>query len=520
MSRITGRLSLPWGGPRAGRSALESAAPLVIGMVVIAGALVTTAQLSDRSPVVAVSLALLVVLPAWMVLSANYRVTLAALALYLGLIDGVLKLKLDTSMATLGRDVLFYSVVLGALARIALDSRPIKLPPLSGYVLAFVVIVLAQVFNPATDGIVRGLAAARPHLEFVPLFFFGYFVLREQRHVRGFLLLICMVAAANGVVSLIQFNLSPDQLASWGPGYAELVNGSGDLAGRVFYDSASGMRYVRPLGLGADTGFGGVTGVLAVPAVLALLGTADRRWAGRLGVPLVVGIVLAIATSQTRSSVLAAVVALLAFGALALASRRRILALLGIAAGLALTVGVLSSLSRSDNNAALDRYDSIAPSNVIGATREARGGSLKVIPKYLGAFPLGAGLGQVGPGSSLASTTPRDEPLNGETEFTFLIVELGIIGLVVFAALTMRLLSLVTRLRSLRDPETRLLVAGCGAPLFGLAAGWLAGPVSAGPPSSPFFWFIAGVLSFWVVSSGTARSHDNSSRGRPTSALS
>ena len=40
----------------------------------------------------------------------------------------------------------------------ALDARPVRLPPLSGYVLAFVAIVLVQVFNPATDGIVRGLA--------------------------------------------------------------------------------------------------------------------------------------------------------------------------------------------------------------------------------------------------------------------------------------------------------------------------------------------------------------------------
>jgi hypothetical protein len=479
----------------------ETLLAVTLGLAVIAVAFVATDQLSDQPPLVAVGLALLIVLPAWMVFSANYRLTLVALLLYLGLVDGPLKLLLDNGVATLGRDLLLYSIVLGALARLAVDARPVRLPPLSGYVLAFVVVVLVQVFNPGTDGIVRGLAATRPHLEFVPLFFFGYFLMREQRHLRVFLLLLCAIAAANGVVSLIQFNLSPAQLASWGPGYAALINGTGGVSGRVFYDTASGGSFLRPFGLGADTGFGGYVGVLAVPAVLALIGTANRRWAGRLGAPLGVGIILAVATSQTRSAVVAAVVALLAFGVLALVSQRRALALLGIAALLALTVGLLSTLSGTDNSAAFNRYDSISPTNVLRTTAESRGGSLRLLPTYLEKFPLGAGLGQVGPGSSVGRRLVRDQLLSGETEFNFLVVELGVIGVLVLGALHLRLLALSTRLRRVRDPETRLLLAGCAAPLFGMAASWITGPVSASTPTSPFIWFVAGVLAFWLTGS-------------------
>ena len=455
------------------------------------------------------------VLPAWMVLTPNYALTLAALLLYLGLADGVLKLLLDNDVATLGRDVLLYSIVCGALARLAIDKRQIKLPPLTGYVLAFVVVVLVQIFNPGTDGLTRGLAATRPHLEFVPLFFFGYLIMRDQRRLRWFLLLMCVIAAANGIVGLIQFNLTPGQLAAWGPGYAELINGTGDVAGRTFYDSATRAKFVRPFGLGADTGFGGYVGVLAIPALLALIGTANRRWAGRLGAPLAIGIILAIVTAQTRSAVVAAVIAFLAFIGLALTRRRSGLVLLGAVSVIAVTVGLIWTLSETDNSAALDRYRSIAPANLIGTTTDSRGASLAILPSYLQKFPLGSGLGGVGPGRSLATTIVRDEPLNGETQFNYLVVELGIAGLIAFGALHLRLLALSGRIRRLRDPETRLLLAGCLAPVFGIASSWVSGPISSGPPAAPYFWFVAGVAAFWLLPSARGVKEHPGERAMP-----
>lgn len=497
MTGLTARLDLSRHARR--WSGADLAISFALGSAAVLVAFVATERLSGRSPLIAVSLGLLVVLPAWLVFSANYRVTLAVVMLYLGLLDGVIKLKLDNPVATLGRDVLLYSIVFGAVARMALSRRQVRLPPLSGFVLAFVVIVLVQIFNPGTDGVLRGLAAARPHLEFVPLFFFGYIVMRTQRTLRTFLLLLCVIAAANGIVSLIQFNLTPDQLSSWGPGYDKLINGAGQVSGRTFYDAATGSKFLRPFGLGPDTGFGGYVGVLAVPAVLALMGTATRRWAGRLGAPLGIGIVLAVATSQTRSAVVAAVVAFVAFVLLAVALRRWAMTLLGVAALLALAIGLSSALSGSGNGAALSRYDSISPSKVISATLSSRGGSLDKLPAYIQDFPLGAGLGHVGPGSSFGTTVAREQTLSGETEFNFLVVELGIAGLLVFLVLHMKLLTLSVRVRKVPDPETRLLLAGCAAPLFGIAASWLTGPISAGTPTSPFLWFTAGVLAFWLV---------------------
>lgn len=491
-----------WPAALAGRrSALANIAPsFVAATLIVAVALMATERLEDRSPVVAVALALLVVLPAWMVFSSHYAATLAALMLFLGLVDGVFKLELNTQAATLGRDVLLYSIVGGALARLIVSGRPLRLPPLGGYVLAFVVVALVQIANPGTGGIVHGLEAIRPHIEFVPLFFFGYMVMRTTSRLRLFLLLLCVVAAINGIVGLIQFQLSPAQLASWGPGYAERINGNALITGRVFY-SASGASFVRPFALGPDLGFGGAVGLLAVPALMALVGTAHRRWSGRIGAPLAIGIVLALATSQTRAAVIAAVVGLLAFAGLALASRRRAIALIGVAGLITLTVALVSAIGGGENGAALARYNSIAPGRVLVTAVTERGGSLGLIPAYIEKYPLGAGLGRVGPASGLGGSPleRHEQALNGESEFTFLVIELGVMGLLILGALTVRLLVLSIRLRRLRNSELRLLLAGCAAPMFAIAAGWLTGPVSSATPAAPYFWFTAGTLAYWLM---------------------
>ncbi len=483
--------------------------PPIVAVAAIGLAVLVTEQLAARSVFVAAALALLVVLPTWLFFSSSYRVTLAVLMLYLGCVDGVLKLTVNTQAATLGRDVLFYSIVLGALARFAVGSRPLRIPPLTGYVLAFVVIVLVQLLNPGTGSIGHGLAALRPHLEFVPLFFFGYYVMREPHQLRLFLLLLCVVAAANGIVSVVQFNLSPAQLASWGHGYHDRIYGIG-VSARSFSVGGGSTAYNRPFGLGPDIGFGGFTGVLAVPAWLALLGTARRRWAGRVGAPLGVGILLAVATSQQRTAVLAAVVALIAFGGLAIASGHRAAGILGLAAVVALAVGIVSTLTAGSNSAALSRYNDIAPSRVLNSTFAYRQDTLQAIPGYMTSFPLGKGLGHVGPATGLGKTDAGSQgslsdALNGESQFTFLLVELGIAGLLVFGALHLRLLALAARVPRVRDREVRLLLAGCAAPLFALAATWIAGPISATTPSSPFFWFTAGILAFWLYAPGQDR---------------
>lgn len=485
---------------------VRAATPFALGTLAIALAFGVTEQLSERAAFVAIAIALIAVLPVWMFFSVSYGATLLVLALYLGLIDGVLKLKLNTSTATLGRDVLLYAIVGGAVLRFTVSGRPLRLPPLSGYVLAFVLVVLVQVLNPRTEGFAHGLASLRPHLEFVPLFFFGYHVMRSKQRLRIFLLALCVIAAINGVVGFVQFNLTPEQLASWGPGYAELVNGTPGATSRAFFDEESQQAYTRPFALGPDIGFGGAVGVMAVPAFFALLASARRRWAGRIGIPLGVGIVVAIVTSQARTAVLSAIVAAFAYGALTMSSRRAARALLGLAAVLAMTVVGISLLSSSDNSAALSRYDSIAPSKVLNTTYQYRKGTLELVPKYATQDPFGQGLGKVGPAAGFKGKSSATEPaINAESEFNFLLSELGIPGLLIFGALQLKLLALTVRLRRFEDHETRVLLAGCAASYAAIAASWIVGITSTSTPVAPFFWFVAGILAYWVMERGPSR---------------
>ena len=135
-----------------------------------------------------------------------------------------------------------------------------------------------------------------------------------------------MIALANGVVSLYQTKLGPGQLASWGPGYKELVFGSvqqgqkGGLAARTY--SSEGVARVRPPGLGKDSGFGGGVGVIALPCSLALIAIGGRRKRA-IGVILCIGALLAVATGLGRLQVVGAVIAVLGLVLLSLSAGGR-----------------------------------------------------------------------------------------------------------------------------------------------------------------------------------------------------
>src|SRR5579863_7555980 len=73
---------------------------------------------------------LLAAVAAWMFVSERYEITLSVLVLYLGLLDGFLKLKTGSSIATLGRDVLLYSIASGAVVRLLVRRRRVRLPKL------------------------------------------------------------------------------------------------------------------------------------------------------------------------------------------------------------------------------------------------------------------------------------------------------------------------------------------------------------------------------------------------------
>lgn len=459
-------------------------------------AIVVAATLSVPSLLVGLGGVAFAGLAVWMFVTEDVTRPCIALLLYLGMVDGYVKLATGSSFVTLGRDVLLYAIVAGVLVRASLRGRRLPLPPLGGWVVVFAVIVLVQLLNPANVGVVHTLGGVRPELEFVPLFFFGYALLQTRDRLRTFMLLLLVCATANGVVGFIQLNLSPDQLAGWGPGYAARINGTGDVSGRAFTDDSGNTR-TRPFGLGGDAGAGAALGVVSLGAALALLALPNRV-NPRLLLVLCIGPPLAILTGQGRTPVIAGVVALLAFVLLSTSARRLVPNLAAVLLALGMTYGAVSVVAANSSSGVFDRYKTITPQALVVTTKQSRGASLAQIPGYFADYPLGGGLGFVGPSASLSAATEA-RGLNGETNPTFLLSDLGIPGLLFMVAFNLRLLlGTASRVRRM-DHELRILVSGIAAGIAGLLATWPSGPSTVASPTAPYFWFAAGVLAFWLT---------------------
>jgi len=434
--------------------------------------------------------------------------TLAALGLYLGLFDAYLKLRTGNALVTIGRDVLVAAIAAGALVRTLSSHQPLRVPPLGGFVLTFSAVVILGLFHPDGGSVSAGLAGLRQHLEFVPLFFLGYAFIREEGQLQKLLFILVLCAAVGGVVSYVQSTLTPQQFAEWGPGYRDRILGNGVLSPRVAYGDA-GVRTVRPFGLGSDIGAGAVAAALALPALTALLMVA-RGWLRAMMIPLSVGIALAIATSGTRAALITVFVSAAAFAVIAAASRNALRVIVGLTIGAVLVYGAFNYLG-SDTSTA-ERATTIAPDKVLSTFSRERGSGVRTFREYATSYPLGIGVGSVGPAATALKRDSRASQIfNTETEWNFLVLETGLLGLAVFLLINIRLMLLaLTRIRRMRVAAVRLYLAAIAAPLFGLLAAGFAGPTTTAVPPAPYFWFAAGVLSYWLITSDRTRRLDPS----------
>lgn len=433
-------------------------------------------------------LPLAVGVPAWLACTRRTGAALAVVLVYLGAVDGFVKLRSGGQAATLGRDVLLYAVAIGMATR---ARRPLHWPALSACVLGWTVIVAAQLANPGNVSLSHAVVSLRQDLEFVPLFFIGYTVLRTHRSLHAFFALLLALAALNGVVGTYQSTLSPQEMASWGPGYSRLVNS----ANARLYETSQGTKRVRPPALGSDEGFGGNLGATALPGGIVLL---MAYWRRRMLLALItlglVGAAAGVLSSQSRSSVIMAVVAILALLGLIAVGRhagRAIMALIVVGALAAGAVTVLGSY----NSQSFDRYGTITPGSAASTLYDSRAATWSLTPRYMATIPFGAGLGKVGPAADGAQYN-----YNAESEFNFLIVETGVPGLLALIAFVLALFrTIVVGLRRERDPQAALLMAALAAPLFAYVVTWLVGVYTTAPPSAPYLWFSAGIISWWLV---------------------
>jgi hypothetical protein len=452
-----------------------------------------------------------------LITSERYPLTITVVVLYLGLLEGPVKLGTGAhAQASVIRDVLIYAIALGAVLRLLVKRERVALPPLSAWVLGFVALVLVEAFNPSTHGILKALGGYRQQLEWVPFFFFGYLLMRSKERFRKLFLVLGVLALANGAVSAYQARLSPGQLASWGPGYAELVNGSVEqgetsgrsgrsgIAGRTFV--SEGVARVRPMALGTDAGFGGGVGVVALPGLLALIamGPLRRRWPVVL---LCLGALLAVTTGLGRTQVVGAVAGVFSFALLSFSAgqvNRAFVALLGVML-LALPLGAV--VVSAEGGGTFSRYAELAPGSVAGA-KDKKTAEYTAIPHQIVAAPFGVGLGTVGSASGFGgkvSETLEGHGVGAATVFKLILDELGIPGLLLWVAFEIRLLVLaVPGLRRIADFELRLDLAAVFASFMAFIVMGFSGSTMTSAVFGPFFWFAAGIAAYWFAGPGRA----------------
>lgn len=484
--------------------------PLALGLAI-------SVEYANPSILLAVALVAGTVGIVMLMTSPRLEVSVALVVLYLGLLEGPVKLGTGGhEAASVVRDVLIYAVAAGALMRLLASHQRITLPPLSGWVVAFVTLVLIEALNPNTHGITKALGGYRQQLEWVPFFFFGYALMRSKRRFRQMFLILGVIALANGIVSTYQTRLSPGQLASWGPGYRELVYGTevsgqkGGLAGRVF--GAEGVARVRPPALGTDAGFSAGVGVLALVGTLALLAAVGlrRRWPVVL---LCLGALVGIATGEGRLQVVGAVLAVLAFTLLSLSAGKQFTRPLAVIIGIIVLAIPLGAVFVSAvGSSTFARYSSIAPGNISPETKDTKTSSLKEIPNVIAQTPFGVGLGSVGAATGFGGVASQGEGIgahgvSAETEYNFVTDELGLPGLILWSAFTIRLIVLGLRgLPRIEDLELRIDLAAMLAILIGFTLMGFSGPTMSSPAFGAFFWFMAGTFSYWFITRRRRRS--------------
>jgi hypothetical protein len=479
----------------------------VAGLLTLAGAIAIAIAVPKPNPVLTLAAALGALGLLALMINTRYEVSLGLLALYLGLLDGPVKLLSASQLASAIRDVLILAIVLAMAVRAVVVRDRLRLPPLGGWVVAFVAVVLVEAANPGTHGILKAIGGFRQQLEWVPFFFFGYLVMRSKDRFRQLFLLLGVIALANGIVGTYQSRLTPTQLASWGPGYGERVSGGGGLSGRTY--SFEGVGHPRPPALGSDSGFGGGVGVLALPGLLALLATGSVR-RRRFVVLCCVGALLGIATSASRTAIVIAVIVLLGYALLALNARLRATRpLLALSAIVLLALPVGAVLVSSEGRGVFARYESIVgPKQTGGPGNDAKDRELAQIPRDITYAPFGVGLATYGSAAGFGGherVTIEGQGASGEAAYNLVSLELGLPGLVLWVGLTLNVIALVLRrLRWIADTELRTYLVAVFAAFLAFTVQGFSGPTLAVTPAGTYLWFAAGIAAYWLT--GAVRS--------------
>jgi hypothetical protein len=134
---------------------------------------------------------------------------------------------------------------------------------------------------------------------------------------------------------------------------------------------------------------------------------------------------------------------------------------------------------------------------VISTALNYRESTFELIPTYIVDYPLGDGIGENGPAAASGVGGHVASHLDAESEPTFLILELGVPGLLAMSALVICGIWMGVKLRAVEDRRLQCALAAITAVLISLCATWWVGVDTANTPTAPFIWLALGTLAYW-----------------------
>lgn len=387
-----------------------------------------------------------------------------------------------------------FAISLAAFAWYLIESASqISRPKAQPWVVAIMALLAIMLLHPDTSSLRGGVAHMAVYFAVLaPLFWAPEFVKTPEQLARiMWILLLC--SGANAIVGVLQV-YDPGR---WLPAeFSRVLTGSDLGLGPVTYIGPNGVRIIRPPGL-FDTP-GAVAGPAMFAALLGLVFAVSAIPAWKRAVSLVMAGAGfgAIYLSQVRVSLVAAVVMILAYAALAFTQGRLSRASqFSILAG-GILFGSLSIAVTLGGTAVSERVSSLFASDPLSIYQGARGSQLTfTFFELLFNYPVGAGLGRWGMVANyFGSTNPNNPPIWAEIQFTGWMIDGGIVMVAVYlGALAATTLSQLRVAQATQYPR----LAVCGAVV--LAAGL--GPAIMILSFTPFvaqigiqYWFLAGAL--------------------------
>lgn len=380
----------------------------------------------------------------------------------------------------------------GVLAVVCLSwmmgRRKVRLSPtpLDRTMKFLLVVYCIQILNPSWSsmevGLLNGVIGILQHALPMSLFFIAREAMHQPVSIQRVFQLLAGLSTVMAIYGIYQWWVGVDHLRSLGAGFAETLDRE-----RVWIAGRESEQIFRPMSFASDAGTASAYYAIGILIAGALL--VEKRARASYRALLLVSMVLlftSLSFTLVRSTMVAAVVGLASIFYTEPRLRRWILPIS--------VLGTLLVTSTTYDAAAIrDRYSTLLNSDSVIASR---GRQLEAIYWVATTFPLGMGIGRVGPGAHKFSP-PEDRMYSvpPESYFVCLGFEAGVLGLGAAFLLFFRLGLYVSRgLRVIRDPELRHLALATSVVLLPTMLISFVGPTLYTVPLSYCFWFFAGVL--------------------------